>query len=176
MARKTTTNRAATQRQSRAEAARAERMERLDGLREEQEKHAAILRGDAPRDELIKADHAFRESWRAQQRLIYPEIYRVADERLAEGGEPSAQPGAPMGAFYEHPIGLEPGHDPTVQRRFAELVDDEDFPANQTAGADNQPPGSNRVTTVPTEAGDDESVTPLSVEGAKEEADAAKKK
>jgi hypothetical protein len=159
-------------RQTRADEQRARRAEQLEGFRSEQEHHAAILRGDGPDKEMIEADHGFRESWAAQQRLIYPEIYRVADMRLAEGGEPSAQPGTPLGLFGDHPIGLEPGHDPTLQRRYRELDEEIAEALEETAGEDNQPPGANRVTTVPAEAGDDDSVTPPSVRGAKDEADA----
>jgi hypothetical protein len=72
----------------------------------------------------------------------------------------------------DHPIGLEPGHDPTLQRRYRELDEGIAEALEETAGEDNQPPGANRVTTVPAEAGDDDSVTPESVRGAKDEADA----
>jgi hypothetical protein len=154
--------------------------ENFDKLRAEQAQLSAKLGGDAPNEELAKADSAFRENWKNQQRMIYPELYRLGDERLAGDSEPTAMPGVPVGLFSEHPIGLEPGHDPILQERYRDAVeageiasDVEGKPAAPEApgpSVNNQPPGDNRVTTVPTERGEDDSVTPESLSAAQDEA------
>jgi hypothetical protein len=142
----------------------------------EQERIGAELRGETPDDprltRLRELDGQWRDNWVAMQRRIYPDLYRVGDERLALGGEPSAQPGAPMGLFSLHAIGMEPGHDPTAQARYREWNSQAggwDIAPDPIAGVDNIPPGDNRVTTVPTTAGSDSSVTQDSVEDAKAE-------
>jgi hypothetical protein len=159
----------------------AQDRERLDSLRSDQAKLSAQLGGEAPNVKLAEADSAFRKNWQEQQRLIYPEIYRVADERLAGDSEPSAAPGVPLGIFSAHPIGLEPGHDPVLQERYRTAVEEgeiasdiEGRPATTEdtgPSVNNQAPGSNRVTTVPTERGEDDSVTPDSLAAAQDESE-----
>jgi hypothetical protein len=101
-------------------------------LAEEQDKIGRQLRGDKEDTSLASLDEKYRENWVEQQRLHYPEIYRVADRRLASGGQPLAQPGAPFDLGGVR--GLEPGHDPTLDySKQADL-------GEETAGSDNVGP------------------------------------
>lgn len=85
--------------------------------------------------QLDERDAEYRANWEKQQREAYPEIYAEADRRKALlAAQEGLQDTGPR------IVGLEPGHDPTLQASKESQKAAEAIEEGGTAGSDNLPP------------------------------------